>query len=91
MDGLKGAYRNICNQAVTNQYSAPGTWTSSTTFGNQVLFLQNIIQYGYYIYSQPISQQLATARDARQAPLCQIALKEAGAIQSSDVIVYVNN
>lgn len=90
MDGLKGAYRSICQQAVTNQYSAPGTWTSSTTFGNQALFLQNIAQYGYYIYSQPISQQLATARQARQAPLVQIAIKEAGAIQSSDVIVYVN-
>jgi len=90
MDGLKGAYRTVCNQAVTNQYSAPGSWTSSTTFGNQVLFLQNIQQYGYYIYSQPISQQLATARQARQAPLVQIALKAAGAIQSSTVIVYVN-
>lgn len=91
MDGLKGAYRSVCNQAVVNQYSAPGTWNNSTTFGNQALFLQNINQYGYYIYSQPISQQLATARAARQAPLCQIALKAAGAIQSSQVIVYVNN
>lgn len=90
MDGLKGAYRNVCNQAVINQYSAPGTWTSGTTFGNQILFLQNIGQYGYYIYSQPIAQQLATARQARQSPLVQIALKEAGAIQSSQVIVYVN-
>lgn len=90
MDGLKGAERTVCNQAVTNQYCAPGTWTSPTTFGNQVLFLQNIQQYGYYIYSQPISQQLATARAARQSPLVQIAIKEAGAIQSSDIIVYVN-
>jgi Protein of unknown function (DUF3383) len=90
MDGLKGSYRTVCNQAVSNQYLAPGTWTSSTTFGNQGLFLQNISQYGYYIYSSPISQQLATARAARQAPLVQIAVKSAGAIQSSDVLVYVN-
>jgi hypothetical protein len=35
MDGLKGAYRAVCEQAVTNQYVAPGTWNSPTTFGNQ--------------------------------------------------------
>lgn len=90
MDGLKSAYRNVCEQAVTNQYSAPGEWNSSTTFGNQSDFLQNIQQRGYYIYSQPVAQQSQTAREARQAPLVQIALKEAGAIQSSNVIVFVN-
>jgi len=91
MDGLKGSQRIVCDQAVTNQYAAPGTWTSSTTFGNQTLFYQNISQFGYYIYSQPISQQQATARAGRIAPLIQIALKEAGAIQSANIIVYINN
>lgn len=90
MDGLKGAYRKICVQAVTNQYSAPGQWNDSTTFGNQADFLANITQVGFYIYSQPISQQSQTARAARQAPLVQIAIKEAGAADSSAVIVYVN-
>lgn len=90
IDGLKDAYRQVCEQAVTCQYSAPGVWNSSTTFGNQSDFLQNIAQRGYYIFSQPIGQQSQTARAARQAPLVQIALKEAGAIQSSSVIVYVN-
>lgn len=90
MDGLKTAYRQICQQAVTNQYCAPGTWTSSTTFGNQANFLQNVSQRGYYIYSSPISQQSQANRVARQAPLVQIALKQAGAIQSSSVIVNVN-
>jgi hypothetical protein len=90
MDGLKGAYRTVCEQAVSNQYSAPGSWTSPTTFGNQVQLLANIAQRGYYIYSSPISSQLQAARAARQAPLVQIALKEAGAIQSSNVIVTVN-
>lgn len=90
MDGLKKAYRDICEQAVTNQYSAPGSWNSSTTFGVQSDFLQNIAQRGYYIYSQPVSQQSQSAREDREAPLVQIALKEAGAIHSSSVIVYVN-
>ena len=90
MDGLKGAYRSVCNQAIVNQYGAPGTWNSATTFGNQSDFFANISQVGYYIYSAPISQQLQAAREAREAPLVQIALKEAGAIHSSAVIIYVN-
>ncbi len=90
MDGLKGAYRTVCEQAITNQYGAPGLWTSPTTFGNQPDLYQNVAQRGYYIYSGPISQQLQVDREARKAPLVQIALKEAGAIQSSTVVVYVN-
>ncbi len=90
MDGLKSAYRKVLEQAVSNQYLAPGTWTSSTTFGVQQDFLNNILQRGYYIYSSPVAQQSATARAARQAPLIQIAAKQAGAVQSSSVIVYIN-
>lgn len=90
MDGLKGAYRAICEQGVTCQYLAPGKWNSSTTFGNQQDFLQNIAQRGYYIYSVPISQQSQADRADRKAPLVQIAAKEAGAIQSSTVIVNIN-
>lgn len=90
MDGLKGAYRTVCEQAVTNQYSAPGSWTSPTTFGNPTQLILNVAQRGYYIYSVPVSQQLQADRALRKAPLIQIALKEAGAIQSSNVIVTVN-
>lgn len=90
MDGLKGAYRTICEQAVTNQYSAPGSWNSSTTFGNPSDLIANVAQRGYYIYSIPVSQQLQVDRAARKAPLVQIALKEAGAIQESTVIVNIN-
>lgn len=90
MDGLKGAYRGVCEQGITNQYGAPGQWNNSTTFGNQQDFLQNIAQRGYYIFSVPIAQQSQADRAARQAPLVQIAFKEAGAIQSSTVIVNIN-
>lgn len=90
MDGLKGAYRNICEQAITNQYVAAGQWNSPTTFGNQADLLANISQRGYYIYSTPIAQQSQADREDRKAPLVQIAVKEAGAIQSSTVIVNVN-
>lgn len=90
MTGLKAAYQVVCNQFVNNQYLAPGTWNSPTTFGNPNSLISNVAQFGYYIYSSPISQQLQTARVARQAPLIQIAAKEAGAINSSSVIVFVN-
>lgn len=90
MDGLKGAYRDVCTQFVTNQYIAPGRWTSPTTFGIQGDLLSNVAQFGYYIYSLPIAQQLQVDRAARKAPLIQIAVKEAGAIQQSSVIINVN-
>lgn len=90
MTGLKGAYRSVCVQAVNNGYLAPGSWTSATTFGNLLNFLQNILSAGYYIFSQPVSQQAAAQRAARVAPLVQLAAKEAGAIQKSNVIVLIN-
>lgn len=90
MDGLKGAYRAVCRQAVTNQYAAPGEWNSPITFGNQEDLYENIRGFGFYVYSTPIAEQLQVEREERKAPLVQIALKEAGAIQSSSVIINVN-
>lgn len=90
MSGLKGAQRAVCQQAVANGFVAPGTWNNSTTFGNQALFLQNIATLGYYIYTQPIAQQSQAARMSRAAPVSQIAIKYAGAIETQSIIVYVN-
>lgn len=90
MNGLKAAYIGVLQQFVNNGEVAPGTWGSSETFGNPQLFLNNILQNGYYVYSQPVALQSSAARNARQAPLVQIAVKRAGAIQSSNVIVIVN-
>jgi len=90
MDILKGAYRTVCEQAVTNGFSAPGSWTSPVTFGDLADLIANVSQRGYYIFSSPVAQQLPAVRAARQAPLVQIALKYAGAIHSSTVIVNVN-
>ena len=90
MNLFKTALRSVLQQGVTNGYLAPGTWTSATTFGNQANFLNNILQYGFYIYSAPISKQSIAARAARQSPLVQIAAKEAGAIHSASILVYIN-
>jgi hypothetical protein len=89
MNGLKSAYRQICKKFVTNGVFAPGTWTSSQTFGDPETHISNIAQAGYYIYSDPISGQSESARTARIAPRIYIAGKDAGAINSSDVTVYI--
>jgi hypothetical protein len=90
MNGLKDAYRQACTQAVTAGVSAPGSWTSPDTFGDPVSLRRNIEKIGFYIYSAPVADQSSTDRAARNAPLIQIALKLAGAIHSSSVIVNVN-
>lgn len=90
MDGLKGAYRKACQQAISNAYGAPGVWNSPTTFGDQADMLANIKQIGYYIFSSPIALQSQADREERVAPLVQIALKEAGGSNSSTAIVNVN-
>ncbi len=90
MEGLKNVYREICQQAVTNGFVAPGSWTSADTFGPNGALVRNVGDQGYYVYSQPITAQSTAARAAREAPLVQIAIKAAGAIHHSDVIVNVN-
>lgn len=89
MNGLKSAYRDVLALFVTNGTFAPGTWTGSTTFGNPGDHIRNIADYGYYIYSLPLSQQSQSQRDARIAPVIQCAGKDSGAIHSSDVVVLV--
>ena len=91
MSGLKNAYIQAITQFIANGCIAPGTWTSSETFGNPETFLQNITINGYYVYSLPIALQAAMERENRQAPLVQIAIKRAGAIQSSNVLVIIND
>jgi hypothetical protein len=86
---LRGAYLNVLTQAVVNGYSAPGTWNGAIPFGSPAVFSRNVAQLGFYLYSAPVSTQSQADRLARKAPLVQIAVKEAGAIQSSSVIVNV--
>jgi hypothetical protein len=90
MDGLKAAYRAVLVQASSNGFVAPGEWTGTDTFGNPVDFRRNIRDFGFYIYSLPVAQQSVADREARIAPAVQIAIKYAGAIHSTSVIVNVN-
>lgn len=80
----------VVAQAVNNGMAAPGTWTSPDTFGNLEDFHRNIREFGYYIYHTPVSEQLTAVREARIAPVVQIAVKEAGAIHSGNILIYIN-
>lgn len=87
---LKAAYRAVCDQAVFNGYAAPGEWTIPEFFGNVEDFKRNIREKGYYIFIPPITTQTAADREERKAPAAQIAIKESGALHSSNVIVNLN-
>lgn len=87
---LKGVYRGVCEQYVNNAFLSKGTWTSVDTFGNPEDLKRNIEDFGFYIYSQPLSQQNIADREARKAPLIQIAIKESGAIHSTTINIYRN-
>lgn len=89
MNGLKNAYAQVCEQSVTNGSSAPGTWNGVIPFGDPEDFKRNIEQFGYYVYSEPISQQSQADREARKAPVCQIAIKRSGAFHFSEVIINI--
>lgn len=85
---LKSAAQQVCEQAKANLYVAPGSW-SGGTFGNQQDFIRNITDVGYYVYTTPISKQSQSDRAARIAPLMQIAIKEAGAVDSASILVNI--
>lgn len=90
MTGLKQAYETRCSQGVANGVIGTGLkWNDSIPFGDPEDFQRNIEEKGYYIYSLPIAQQQQAEREARVAPVVQIAIKLSGAIHSSNVIVQI--
>lgn len=89
MNGLKGAYRKVCQQFVQAGVFAPGEWLSPTTYGRPEDHIRNIKDFGFYIYSTPISAQSQADRTARKAPATYISCKDAGALHSADVSVMV--
>lgn len=89
MEGLKDEFRKVCAQAVANGYAAPGDW-GGDKFGDPVALVRNVAGIGYYVYSTPLLRQSKSDRAARKAAAIQIAIKEAGAIHSANVIANVD-
>lgn len=89
MQILINAISDVERQAVANGYLAPGKWNSPDTFGDLDDFHRNIEENGYYNYHLPVALQAQSEREQRKAPLIQIAGKEAGAIHSANILIYI--
>jgi hypothetical protein len=74
------------DQSVTNGLVAPGLWNGGP-IGQ--LSPGDTLTKGYYVYAQPLAQQAQSDREARKAPLIQVACKLAGAVHYADVQINV--
>lgn len=84
---IANAIESACAQAVANGTLAPGQWNANG-FGQ--LKQGDWLDKGYYIYAPPIYLQSQASREARKSVPFQVAVKLAGAVQTSDIIVNVN-
>jgi len=85
------AYTDVLNTGIKNGAFAAGKWTLPVTFGDPQMLRDAIESVGYYIYATPIGEQAQSEREERKAPFIQMAIKRAGAIHTSDILVYINN
>lgn len=76
-----------CSQAVTNGMLAPGVWNSD---GFGTLSAGDFLAKGFYVYMQPLDQQVQADREARKAPPIKVAGKLSGAFHSADIEVSLN-
>ncbi len=87
MNQITGAIAQVMQQGVDNGVIAPGTW-NGPNFGS--LTTGQFLKSGYYIFASPIALQSESDRAARKAPPIQVAVKLAGAIQTVDILISVN-
>jgi Protein of unknown function (DUF3383) len=75
------------SQGVTNGLIAPGVWRAG---GFGTLQYGEYLAKGWYTWANSVDNQPQAEREARIAPLIQCAIKLAGAVHHSDVLVNVN-
>jgi Protein of unknown function (DUF3383) len=85
---LENGVNSACAQYIINGFGAPGVWTGNS-FGQ--LTSGQWLDSGYYTFAQPIALQSPALRGARICPPIQTAFKCAGAIDTANITVYVNN
>jgi hypothetical protein len=92
LNQFTNACASVCGSqpggAVYNGLAAPGVWNSTATFGT--LQTGQYLTQGFYVYAPSVNTQSESDRATRKAPPIQIALKLAGAFQTADVLVTVN-
>lgn len=74
-------------QAVTNGLVAAGVWNGDS-FG--ALKSGDTLTKGYYVYAPPVATQSQADREARNSTVIQVAIKLAGAVHATDIIINVN-
>jgi hypothetical protein len=84
---LTTAVDAVCALYVRNGYLGPGVWNAP---GFGPLEQGDLMALGYFIYAPSVGDQDLADRAARIAPLIQVAAKTAGAIHTTDVLIYVN-
>jgi hypothetical protein len=75
------------SQGVTNGLIAPGRW-NAPGFGQ--LGQGDLLSSGWYTFAASVDTQDQAQREARIAPLIQVAVKLAGAVHFSNVLINVN-
>ncbi len=81
------AINQACDKAVTLGFLAPGAWTGSNILN---LSTGDPLPKGYLVQAASLASQSNSDRQARKSPPIYVAIKEAGAIHSILVGVYVN-
>lgn len=87
MGRIVATIENRLDQAVTNGLVAPGIWKGDS-FG--ALNTGDMLTKGYYVYAPPVSTQSQANREARESTVIQAAIKLAGAVHFTDIIINVN-
>jgi hypothetical protein len=75
------------SQGVVNGLIAPGRW-NAPGFGQ--LAQGDLLANGWYTFAASVDTQDQATREARVAPLIQVAVKLAGAVHFSNVLINVN-
>ena len=75
------------SQGVINGLIAPGRWNAP---GFGLLTEGALLSSGWYTYAASVDSQDQPTREQRIAPLIQVAVKLAGAVHFSDVLINVN-
>jgi hypothetical protein len=74
-------------QSVNNGLTAPGVWNAP---GFGTLVQGQFLKKGWFTFAQSVNEQSQSIREQRIAPLIQVAVKLAGAVHFSDVLINVN-
>ena len=87
MNAIMSTITKSLEQGVANGLIAPGVWGGDDI---GALHRGDTLSAGYYIYIQPLEEQSQAEREARKAPVTQIAIKLKGAVHHVDVLINVN-